>query len=224
MSKSKGNVVNPDDIVATYGSDALRMYMMFMGPPELDCEWQDASLEGIKRFLTRFLGYVTNPENILSDKQPEDAATTKRLHKFLKEYQERLAHFKPNTALSAAMEWLNDVTAQSMKLSKDSLEKILVSLSVMVPHMACELLEQLSDKQLADCQWPAYDPILLIEETVTIVVQVNGKVRANLQIKRDTSQDVVRLQAEEVIAKWLADKTELNVVFVPNKLINFVVD
>ncbi len=224
MSKSKGNVVNPDDIVATYGSDVLRMYMMFMGPPELDCEWQDASLDGIKRFLVKLIAYLTDPAHIIPQGQSEDMAVTKRLHKFLRDYQDRIAHFKPNTAISAAMEWLNDTTAQSMKLSKDSVEKILVSLSVMAPHMACELLEQLLGKQLADCTWPAYDPVLLTENTVNMVVQVNGKVRANIQVPRGAKQVEVQEQAEQAVAKWLATTTEVKVVFVPDRLINFVVN
>jgi leucyl-tRNA synthetase len=223
MSKSKGNVVNPDDIVATYGSDVLRMYMMFMGPPELDCEWQDASLEGIKRFLARFTAYISNDAHRLPAGSFEDEATTQRLHKFLKEYQERIAQFKPNTAISAAMEWLNDATAASMQLSNDSVEKLLVSFSVFTPHLSCELLEQLLGKQLADCTWPAYDPVLVVEAVATIVVQVNGKVRANIQVARGASQEVVRVQAEEAVARWLADVTERKVIFVPDRLINFVV-
>jgi leucyl-tRNA synthetase len=223
MSKSKGNVVNPDDIVATYGSDVLRMYMMFMGPPELDCEWQDASLDGIKRFVNKLWAYVTNPANVV-DAHHEEQATTRRLHKFLKEYQERLALFKPNTALSATMEWLNDVTAQNMKLSKDSIEKIAVSLSVLAPHMASELLQTINNKALWECHWPVYDPALVMQDTATIVVQVNGKVRATITVARGASQDEVYGAAQEAAAKWLADTTEKKVVFVPDRLISFVVE
>lgn len=220
MSKSKGNVVNPDDIVGKYGSDVLRMYIMFMGPPELDCEWQDTSLEGIKRFIIRLWSYITDPAHITT---AEDEATTRHLHKFLKEYQDRLARFKPNTAISAFMEWLNDVSAQSMKLDKDSVEKIAVSLSVFCPHMACELLETICNKQLADCNWPAYDPTLVVEDTVTIVVQVNGKVRANIAVRRGATQEQVQLQAEAAIAQRLTNVTEQKVIFVKDRLINFVV-
>ena len=110
-----------------------------------------------------------------------------------------------------------------MQLSKDSVEKILVSLSIMAPNMASELLEQLLKKQLDACTWPSYDPVLLADEDATIVVQVNGKLRANIVVKRGSSKEDVQIAAEEAITKWLEDKKEVKVVFVPDKLINFVV-
>ncbi len=139
-----------------YGSDALRMYMMFMGPPELDCEWQDNGMEGIKRFLNRLWDYLNNPRTILQDGVQEDMPTKQRFNKFLKEYQERLAHYKPNTAISAMMEWLNDANADTMMLSRETVEKLAVALSVLAPHMANELLQTICGKQLHDCAWPTF--------------------------------------------------------------------
>lgn len=219
MSKSKGNVVSPDEMVEKVGSDVLRMYMLFMGPPELDCEWQDAGLDGIKRFLNRFWTFVTDQKNIV---EQEDTMVSKRVHKLLKEFQERLDRYKPNTAISAFMEWLNDVYAQEMKLDKESLEKILVLLSVMAPHMASELIEQLLGKQLQNCDWPVYDPALADEDQVSMIVQVNGKLRANVQVKRNTKQDEVEPVAQSAVLKWLEHQKVAKVVFVPNRLINFV--
>lgn len=223
MSKSKGNVVNPDDIVQRYGSDALRLYMMFMGPPELDCEWQDTGLDGIKRFLNRLWDYLSNPHTLLPATEEEPKATTKRVHLFLKQFQERLDLFKPNTAISAFMEFLNEALDKKIQLSKDSMQKVLVSLSVLAPHMASELLETLLGVELQNCSWPFYDPVMTQEDEVNIAVQVNGKLRANLQISVHATEAEVRSRAEELITKWLEGNEIVKVVFVPKRLISFVV-
>ena len=223
MSKSKGNVVNPDDIVQKYGSDILRMYILFMGPPELDCEWQDAGLDGIKRFLNRLWVFLTNPKNILPQDAIEDIKTTKRFHRFLKEYQERIEHFKPNTAISGCMELLNDAQDQSMKLSRETVEQLLVALSIMIPCMAAELLEQLFAKQLQDCAWPTFDSSLAQRDEIEMVVQINGKVRTQFMIIPGQMQEEIQPQAEREVQKWLADKTVVRIIFVPDRLINFVV-
>ncbi len=222
MSKSKGNVVSPDDMVEKYGSDVLRMYILFMGPPELDCEWQDSGIEGVKRFAHRFFDYMSNPNNIMSD-GTENILVTRRVHKLLKEFQERLDVFKPNTALAAFMEWMHDTANQSMRLSKDSAEKVLVVLSVMAPHMASELLEIVLQKQLSDCDWSYYNPEYTYEDQVTVVVQVNGKLRSSVNVKRSSEQDVVEFLAREKVAQWLDNKDVVKVIFVKDALINFVV-
>ena len=223
MSKSKGNVVNPDDIIGDYGADALRMYIMFMGPPELDCEWQDNGLEGTKRFLNKLWNYFTNPKTILHEKETETAAVTQRVNLFLKDYQERLDNFKPNTAISAAMEFLNDATAQDMQLNKESAEAILVSLSIFAPYMTSELLETLFKKSLTDCSWPTYDKKAVDNQPVTIVVQINGKTRIDFGTAKDTPKDIIEKKSKELAAKWLEEKTIVKTIVVPNRLINFVV-
>ena len=156
MSKSKGNVVNPDDIVEEYGSDALRMYILFMGPPELDCQWQDNGLEGIKRFLNKLWQFITKQETIIADEK-ESIEAKKVVHKFLKDFQERIVLFKPNTAISAFMEFLNTCSSKKIALGKTSAQSILVSLSVFAPHIASELLQKIFQKNLFDFDWPQFD-------------------------------------------------------------------
>ena len=223
MSKSKGNVVNPDDIVRDYGSDGLRMYMLFIGPPELDCEWQDTGLEGIKRFLMRLWTYLNNPDTQLASGSHEDILVTRRLHKFIKDFQERISLFKPNTAISAFMEFINDATAQNMALSLASIEKLCVILSCMAPHMASELLEQLCNKSLDKCVWPTYDPALAAQQETTVAIQVNGKLRGTVQVSVGATESQVLGPARQLVAKWLEDKELVKIIYVQDRLINFIV-
>ncbi len=223
MSKSKGNVVNPDEMVAEYGSDALRMYMLFMGPPELDCEWQDNGLDGIKRFLNRVWDFSTNPEHFLAPDAEEPLAVTKRVHKFVCEFQQRLERFRPNTAISAGMELFNDLIAENATLSPKLFEMIFVMLSTMAPHISCELLKRACNKRLEDCAWPDFNPALVLDETVTMVVQVNGKLRARLTVARGANQETVEAQARTAVAQWIAGKEVMKVVFVEDKLLSFVI-
>lgn len=222
MSKSKGNVVNPDDIVGKYGSDALRMYIMFMGAPELDSEWQSSGLEGIKRFQHKLWGLLTDTNNHCADGQ-EDKVVTKRVHRFLKDFQDRIARFKPNTAIAAFMELVNDAIAQKMKFSPQSLELLCATFSVLAPHTASELLEIVLNKKLQDCSWPTYDSQLATVANVTIAIQVNGKMRAQVEVPRGAAQADVQPQAQEAIAKWLDGKQVVKVIFVKDRLMSFVV-
>jgi leucyl-tRNA synthetase len=223
MSKSKGNVVSPDDIIAQYGSDVLRMYILFMGPPELDCEWQDSGVEGVKRFAHRLHDYLSKPGTILPAGQQEELAVTRRVHKFLHTFQERINLFKPNTALSAFMEWINDATSGDMKLSRESAEIILVALSTMAPHMASELLEQLLGKQLRNCTWTVANPAYIYENEVEMPIQVNGKLRSTIRVERTADQQTVEALARAAISNWLENKEVVKVIFVKDRLINFVI-
>lgn len=220
MSKSKGNVVNPDEIVDQYGSDVLRLYILFMGPPELDCEWQDSGLDGIKRFLMKVHTYFTNPDNIT---EQEDLKVTKRVHRALKEFQQRVEAFKPNTAISAMMEFFNELNQQKMKMGKDSAEKVLVMLSIMAPFLSAELLSTIVGKELQACTWPEYDPQLAQQDEVEIGIQVNGKTRASITISKDSDQGTAEASAKEAVYKWLQGMTIVKTIYVPGRLINFVV-
>lgn len=223
MSKSKGNVVNPDEMVESLGSDTLRMYILFMGPPELDTEWQSDSILGVRKFLNRLWAFLTKQGSVLAPGVSADDASVRRFHKFLKTYQERIAEFKVNTAVSAIMEYLNDLEEHKLIFDRDMCEKFLVALSVMVPHFSSELLEMLLGKQLENSAWPTFDAELAQESTVTLVVQINGKLRASLVVSRGLDRETVEASARQTAAKWLEGKIERKVIFVQDKLINFVI-
>lgn len=223
MSKSKGNVVNPDEIVKLYGSDVLRMYMLFMGPPELDCEWQDSGIEGIKRFAQRLISFLSKPETILPKNQRQDIAVTKRLHRLIKEITERLAIFKPNTALSAFMQWTNDAMAENMQLDLESVQTVLTLYSIFAPHAASELLQQLLNKDLTVCGWPTFDPALVKDDHVVYAIQVNGKLRGTHQAFKTDGRDFIENEARTIVEKWLEGKQVIKVIFVQDRMINFVV-
>ena len=222
MSKSKGNVVNPDDILKDFGADALRMYMLFIGPPEMDCEWKMESINGVRKFLNRLWEFLVKPENIIENKSVSQESL-KRFHRFLQEYQTRTEIFKVNTAVSAIMEYLNDLNSLKLKLSKQMLEQFLTAISIMVPHFSSELLEKLLNKKLEDCVWPTFDPKLAAQDEIEIVIQVNGKLRGTLSESKGVMQSVVQPAAEKLVSKWLEGKKVVKIIFVPDRLINFVI-
>jgi len=223
MSKSKGNVVNPDDIVQDLGSDTLRMYMLFMGPPELDTEWQSDSIRGVRNFLCRLWDFLTTPGNVLAVGQKADIDSVKRFHRFLKAYQDRIATFKVNTAVAAIMEYLNDLEAKQLKLDQELCEKLLVALSIMVPHFSSELMELLLQKSLEHAVWPVYDAALAYDDEIALILQVNGKMRGELKAKKGITQHEAEALVVAQLPDKLAGKEIVKIIFVPDRLINFVV-
>lgn len=220
MSKSKGNVVNPDDIVNAYGSDVLRMYILFMGPPELDCEWQDNGLEGIKRFLNRFWNYCTDPSTITAT---ESKRATQRTHQFIRDFQERMDLFRPNTAVSAFMELINDLHGEKLTVTRETLKKLCIMLSTMAPHMGNELLSVLFDSVLVQNTWPTYDPVLAQKDLITIPIQINGKLRTTIEVAPQSTPEMVEKKAQEAAHAWIKDSMILKIIIIPNKLVNFVI-
>jgi len=221
MSKSKGNVVNPDEIVEALGSDTLRMYMLFMGPPELDTEWQTDSIKGVHNFLHRLWSFLTDPNNLAEE---ANLQSQKRFHLFLKHYTERLADYKVNTAVAAIMEYLNDLIKHSLKLDKKIFRDLLAAISIMVPHFASELLESILGEKLEKQLWPTVDEKLAAIDQIEIAVQINGKLRAVITVSKDLKEEEVISLAKDAVSKWLINTTIKKTIFVKGKLVSFLIN
>lgn len=223
MSKSKGNVVNPDDIVEELGSDALRAYMLFMGPPELDTEWQTDSIRGVKSFLNRLWAFLTDSANLLPVGNKADEKSYRRFHRFLSAYQDRLDTYRVNTAVAAVMEYLNDLYSEKLQFDHQLLEQFLAALAPIVPHFASELFEVLLGKKLEHAMWPVVDQALAAVNDIEIAVQINGKLRVTILSKKGLAPEVVTAAAQTAAAKWLENKEIIKTVVVQDRLVSFVI-
>ncbi|HUQ71784.1 MAG TPA: leucine--tRNA ligase [Planctomycetaceae bacterium] len=231
MSKSRGNVINPDTVVTEYGADSLRLYEMFMGPLEATKPWSMAGVDGIYRFLGRVWRLIADDraDDIrLSDAVRDIPATPEQLrtlHRTIKAVTEDLDRLQFNTAISRMMEFTNEFTSQEVR-PKSVLEPFVLLLSPFAPHLAEELWQLLGHADtLAYEPWPTFDPALLVESTMEVPVQVNGKVRGKLTVAKDADQAAVEAaaKANETIAANLAGKTIAKAIYVPGKLLNYVV-
>ena len=225
MSKRWGNVINPDEIVVKYGADALRVYEMFMGPFEQASNWNTNGLIGARKFLEKIvtLGEATEFEEVKEIKS--------LLHKTIKKVGEDIAEFCFNTAVSALMILVNEIIEtknkiQALPLSREDFSKLLQILAPFAPHLSEELSEKLNNSgSIFASSWPQYDAQLIKDETVNLVIQVNGKLRMNFMVACDISElEIMKLvQAEESLKKWFIDKEIVKTIFIPGKLLNIVV-
>ena len=222
MSKSKGNVVSPDDLIRDYGCDALRMYEMFVGPPELDAEWDDRGIEGVSRFLKRFWNLVLDNKDKETKETPE---SVKLRHKMVYDITTRLNSFSLNTVISGFMECNNNLIAIAKKeggMDKETLEAAVLLLAPFAPHMGEELWEELGHTDsVFHHEWPAHDEEAMKDDEVEIPVQVNGKTKAVISIPVDISKEDAIAKAKEV----LGDKLSGNIIkeiYVPKKIVNIV--
>ena len=222
MSKSKGNVISPDDLVRDYGCDSLRMYELFVGPPELDAEWDDRGIEGVYRFLSRFWNLVMDnkDKNIKASKE-----MIKARHKMIHMITTRLEGFNLNTVISGFMECNNNLIAIAKKeggMDKETLEAAVLLLAPFAPHMGEELWEELGHTDsVFHHEWPAHDEEAMKDDEVEIPVQVNGKTKAVISIPVDISKEDAIAKAKEV----LGDKLSGNIIkeiYVPKKIVNIV--
>jgi leucyl-tRNA synthetase len=227
MSKSRGNVVNPDDVVEKYGADTLRVYEMFMGPLEASKPWNTDGLEGAHRFLNRIWRLVMSDKGTLSERvqDAEGEGAFKRVwHQTIKKVTEDIENLRFNTAISQLMVFVNEAYKQEV-LPKRAIEDFVKLLSPIAPHIAEEMWQALGhDSTIAYEPWPEYDPSLLVEETVEVVVQIKGKIKARINVPVDLPEAALKDQAlsHERVKAELEGKTVRKVIVVPNKLVNIV--
>ena len=224
MSKSKGNVIVPDDIIKDYGADAMRLYLMFLGPYEQGGDYRGAGIQGPFGFLNRLWQSVAEADRN-GDALPA-AEVERALHRTIKQVTEQLEALQFNTAIAAMMEYMNLVRAGGRRPRAAELLPLVVMVAPFAPHVAEELHERLGFQEslFASARWPAYDPAKLVETTRTIAVQVNGKLRGQVQVPAETGEDAVRAAAERErnVARHLDGKRIRKVIYVPNKLVNLV--
>ena len=250
MSKSLGNVVSPDEMVARYGADAARLYSLFAAPPDRDLDWQDSGIEGIQRFLGRVYRFVVRNAAALTclrrdlpatSLSPAERQIQRKLHQTIKrvsdDFQGRW-HF--NTCISAIMELVNALYAYEESATSESQARsgtsaallaevqrdLVLLLAPFAPYLAHELWEMLGEKgSLLKAAWPKYDAALAKEEELEIPVQINGKLRGRITVPADAPESVVidRALADEKIQAAIAGKQIVKKIFVPGKLVNIVV-
>ena len=224
MAKSKGNAVDPTEIIDSgYGADAMRMATLFLAPYDQTTPWSPESVTGAYRFLARVWN-LNEKIKVGSPKSNEELLRAQ--HKTIKKVSEDLEKLNFNTAIAGLMEYVNVLSKDPAKVSKENFETLLILLAPFAPHIASELYEQLGHKDLLDeASWPDWDEKYIVSDEMTIAIQVNGKLRGEVTVPADAHEEAVKLAALEVenAATHLKDKQILKTIYVPNKIINFVV-
>ncbi|MEK9171976.1 MAG: class I tRNA ligase family protein, partial [Patescibacteria group bacterium] len=220
MSKSKGNVINPDSIVDQFGADTLRLYEMFMGPFEQAIAWSEEALVGPRRFLEK----VWRLRGRTSDTNSRGSTSENLMHQTIKKVSEDIESMGFNTAVSTLMIFANVLDKQE-KVSQKEFETLLLLLAPFAPHITEELWRALGHKDSIHIEnWPTYDSKKLLKDEITLAVQINGKVRASLLVSRGQSEEKIRMAALSLseVEKWLNGKEPQRVIVVPGKIVSIV--
>ena len=220
MSKSRGNVVDPNDVVDVYGADVLRLYVLFMGDYEKAAPWSESSVKGCKRFIDRIWAL----QDKMTDSDSYSDALRSKMHKTIKKVSEDIEAMKFNTAIAAMMTLLNDIY-DAGSITKKEFRDLLILLYPFAPHISEELYQVIGcEGVLSEQEWVTYDEALCVDDMIEIVVQINGKVKAKLEIPADAEKDAVLAQAaaEPKVSEAIAGKTIIKQIYVPKKLVNFV--
>ena len=220
MSKSRGNVVNPDAVIDQYGADTMRLYEMFIGDFEKTAPWKTSSIKGCKRFLERVCGLF----DVMTDETGYSRELEGAFHKTIKKVSEDIENLKFNTAIAALMSLLNEISDKG-SITRDEMSTFITLLNPFAPHLTEELNERMGNTTLLTYQsWPKYDPAKCVDEQVEIVVQICGKIKARLMVSPDASQEEVKAAALEndAVRQALEGKTVVKEIYVKGKLLNIV--
>jgi leucyl-tRNA synthetase len=232
MSKSLGNVVNPDEIIEEYGADSFRMYEMFMGPLEDSKPWNTDGIKGLRRFLDKNWNYFSNVE--YNDEGTDDKIVS-LLHKTIKKVSDDIQNFRFNTAISTLMIYFRELNSFFTTVNLELVNPYLIMLSTFAPHICEELWSKLlvssstsrsgeNKEFICQQEWPKYDEKLIKEDKINLPIQINGKLRATLEIEVDVSEDILKKQILELenIQKFIEDKNIKKFIYVKGKIVNIV--
>ena len=221
MSKSRGNVVNPDTVVEEFGADSLRLYEMFMGPLEQAKPWQTSGIQGVRRFLDRLAAIASRT---LSD-DAMDPPTARLVHRSIKKIGEDIEGLRFNTAVSTMMIWLNHLAGYDQP-ARSAVEGLILCVAPFAPHLAEELWCQLGHTpSVSTVAWPSYDPKFYEDDVVEMAVQVNGKMRGRITLRKDAdAKEAERAAIDDPnVRKFLGDKPVKKTIYVPGKILNVIV-